>query len=245
MTTDAARKAVFNTPELLENIISFVSPTDILTKVQRLSRQWKDAVDSSRVIKTQLWLRVPNVTPTQPSNFTEMDEQSVPAWFFWGTLGMPIYSHAVAVNPVVLKGVQGSLKIYLDEELQHGPLEKSNDDLLHSKVVDFGHDELSGQSSGSALGPRGSWRDMYLTDPPITAALLLVCNYDDLEEEFGPRVIKVVVRDNDGLSLGLVHDNVVAALPLGVREKLRNTRFLFIGSLCIALRWRDMSATAH
>ena len=54
MTTDAARKAVFNTPELLENIIAFLPYTDILTKVKRLSRQWKDVVDSSPAIKTKL-----------------------------------------------------------------------------------------------------------------------------------------------------------------------------------------------
>jgi hypothetical protein len=62
MTTDAARKAVFNTPELLESIISFVPSTDILTKVQRLSRQWKDAVESSPVVKNKLWMKCVNAT---------------------------------------------------------------------------------------------------------------------------------------------------------------------------------------
>jgi hypothetical protein len=56
MTTDAARKAVFNTSELLENIISFLPPRDILTKVQRLSRQWKNAVESSPAIKNKFWM---------------------------------------------------------------------------------------------------------------------------------------------------------------------------------------------
>lgn len=38
MTTDAARKAVFETRELLEHIISFLPPTLIFCKVKRLSR---------------------------------------------------------------------------------------------------------------------------------------------------------------------------------------------------------------
>jgi hypothetical protein len=67
MTTDAALKAAFNTPELLENIISFVSPTDILTRVQRPSRQWEGAIDSSPAIKNKLWMGVPNVNAVQPT----------------------------------------------------------------------------------------------------------------------------------------------------------------------------------
>lgn len=71
MTTDAARKAVFNTPELLENIVSFLPHTDILTKVKRLSRHWNEVVDSSPVIKTELWLRPQNPTAIQPIAFTD------------------------------------------------------------------------------------------------------------------------------------------------------------------------------
>lgn len=236
MTTDAARKAVFDTPELLENIISFVPPTDIRTKVQRLSRQWKDAVDSSPVIKNKLWMKASNMTAVQPAWFTNMDEQLMPAYSFWGTVGMPVYSHVMTINPVVLRGLEGSLRISFDKDLQHEPLEKSNGDLVHSEVVDFTHDKPGGRPSPLVLELHGSWRDMYLANPPITTALLLVCNYDDLEQEFGPKVVKLVVRDHHGLTFGLVHDTVMAALPSGVRENLRTTNFLFIGSLCIALQ---------
>jgi hypothetical protein len=47
MTTDAARRAVFNTPEMLENIILFLPVRDVFAKVPRLSRSWKAVVDSS------------------------------------------------------------------------------------------------------------------------------------------------------------------------------------------------------
>jgi len=69
MTTDAARKAVFNTSELLENIISFLPHVDIL-KTQRLSRQWKNAVDSSPSLQTKLWLKPQQLKAIQPINFT-------------------------------------------------------------------------------------------------------------------------------------------------------------------------------
>jgi hypothetical protein len=236
MTTDAARKAVFNTPELLETIISFVSPTGILTKVQRLSRQWKEVVDSSPIIKNQLWMRVPNVNAVQPVYFTNMDKEFMPVYTFWDTIGIPVYSHAVTVNPAVLKGVKESLRIYMNQDLQDESLEKPNGDLMHSRIVDFTYDELSGRPSRSALENHDSWRSMYLTSPPVTTALLLICNYDDVEEESGPKVIKVSTREHDGLTLGLVHDSVMAALPMSVREKLKTTEFQFIGSLCIALQ---------
>lgn len=236
MTTDAARKAVFDTPELLENIVSFLPYTEILTKVQRLSRQWKDVVDSSPIIKNKLWMRVPNVTAIQPTSFTRMDEDPMPAYNFWDTIGVPVYSHTVTVNPAIFEGVKGSLRIYFDQDLQHEPFETPNGDILHSNVVDFTHDEPRARPSRPALELHSSWKDMYLADAPVTTALLLVCNYDDPEAEFGPRVIKVAVRDHDGLTLGLIHDTVVAALPWSVREKLKTTTFQFIGSLCMALQ---------
>lgn len=109
MTTDAARKAVFNTPELLEKIISLVSPRDILTKAQRLSRQWKDAVDCSPIIKIQLWMRVPNVTAIQPTAFTNM--HTFPEMPFVGRLGMPLSSHDVAFNPLPLASTGETFKL--------------------------------------------------------------------------------------------------------------------------------------
>jgi len=71
MTTDAARKAVFNTSELLENIISFLPMRDILTKVQRLSRQWKIVVESSPTIRNKLWMTSSKVPAVKSIDFTD------------------------------------------------------------------------------------------------------------------------------------------------------------------------------
>jgi hypothetical protein len=61
---------------------------------------------------------------------------------------------------------------------------------------------------------------MFLTNPPITTALLHVCNYADHVNEFGPEVIELFVRDHIGLTLGLVHDTLMASLPANVRQTL-------------------------
>lgn len=98
MTTDAARKAVFNTPELLENIISFVPPAEILTKVQRLSRQWKEAVDSSPAIRGKLWMMVPNTTAIQPTYV--INEHCALPFPPCSKLGIPVYSRTVTFNQV-------------------------------------------------------------------------------------------------------------------------------------------------
>jgi hypothetical protein len=149
-----------------------------------------------------------------------MDKDFMPVYTFWGTIGVPVYSHAVTINPAVLKGVKGSLRIYMNQDLQDESLEKPNVDLVHSRIVDFTYDELSGRPSRSSPENHDSWTGMYLTSPPVSTALLLICNYDDVEEESGPKVIKVSVREHYGLTLGLVHDSVMAALPVSLREKL-------------------------
>ena len=234
MTTDAARKAVFNTPELLENIIAFLPYTDILTKVKRLSRQWKDVVDSSPAIKTKLWMMSPNATAVQPTSFTS--EHTLPWSPQWGKLEMPIYSHAVEINPMLLKGQVGSLKITQNDYLSLFWLANTNGDTVHPKVVCFVSHKERGVPDCSALDPRSSWRGMYLTHPPITTALIHADNYDDLEEEYGPTEIGMVVRDHRGLTFGLVYDTIVAGLPSNVRESLKTARHRFLGSLYITLQ---------
>ena len=229
MTTDAARRAVFNTPELLENIISFVSPTDIRTKVQRVSRQWKEAVDSSPVIKNKLWMRGSHVSAVQPSYFSK--EHTFPQLVSWGKLGMPVYSHDVAFNPISLNGQVGSLRIELDETMPHRLLEKSNGDIVHPKAVDFSQHKARGSSDSSAVRLRYSWRDMYLTYPPIATAVVHACNFGDPGEEFGPEVIEMLVRDHGGLTLGLIYDILMAGLPSNVHKKLETTRCCYMGSL--------------
>lgn len=59
MTTDAARKAVFNTSELLESILVCLPPKTIFG-VQRVSKQFQAVIATSTPIQEKMFLRVRN-----------------------------------------------------------------------------------------------------------------------------------------------------------------------------------------
>jgi len=229
MTTDAARKAVFNTPELLENIISFIPPADILTKVQRLSRQWKDVVESSRIIRKQLWLRVPSVSTVRPTSFT--DAHTFPGLAYWGTPGMPLYPHTVAFNPLPLESTAEPFRVSPMDERQVKSIMEVSGSRVRPQRVKFSCQKASSRADCSF---RSSWRDTYLTDPPITTAFLNLNNSNDFEGRFGPSYITLSVRDQNGLTFGMVHDAIMAGLPANVQEDLRTTGSRFIGFLYAA-----------
>lgn len=58
MTTDAARKAVFNTSELLENILLHLPIRDTI-RARQVSHQFKDAIAASPAIQENIFLRLP------------------------------------------------------------------------------------------------------------------------------------------------------------------------------------------
>jgi hypothetical protein len=102
MTTDAARKAVFNTSELLENIISFLPARDILTKVPRLSRQWKTAVETSPTVRNKLWMTSCKAPAIQSIGFTDEHMSGDPTW---RQSARPMYSCDLTLNSALLHKV--------------------------------------------------------------------------------------------------------------------------------------------
>jgi hypothetical protein len=62
MTTDAPRQAALNTTEILENILSYL-PNRTVFGVQRVCRQWRDAIAVSPTIQDELFLRLRGQTP--------------------------------------------------------------------------------------------------------------------------------------------------------------------------------------
>lgn len=220
-----------------------MSPTDILTKVQRLSRQWKNVVDSSPIIKNKLWMRVPNVIVIQPTSFS--NEHTFPALPYWGTLEMPIYSHTVVFNPIPLERTRGPLKFSLNENRPVRYLVNFNGGLVYPTTLELSYRKANDRSDCSSLEFQSSWRDMYLTNPPITTALLSLDNYSDMEERYGPMVIRLSVRDHDGLTLGLTHDTIMRCLPSSVHGTLGTTSFTLVGSLDVAIKQHETSAASH
>lgn len=64
MTTDASRKAVFNTSELLEQVILCL-PMKKIFGIQRVSRQFRDVIAASPKIQEKMWLRLRNDFPKE------------------------------------------------------------------------------------------------------------------------------------------------------------------------------------
>ena len=233
MTTDAARKAVFNTPELLENIVSFLPHTDILTKVKRLSHQWKEVVDTSPVIKTKLWLRPQNPTAIQPIGFT--DEDTFPEAPLWGKVTMPIYSRTVSFNPACYDEAVGSVQMDMMLDIPTWVFELADGTLLHPGVISLDNHRNSVRHSRLGRETSSSWRDMYLTDPPITTGLMRLYELEDLSQGYNLKSISLALRDHHGLTLGLVHDAIMAGMTAGVRGEL-GVRPVRIGTFYSAFR---------
>lgn len=64
MTTDAARKAVLHTNELLEEVILYL-PMKTIFGVQRVCKQFKDVIATSPKIQTKMFLRLRNDVPDE------------------------------------------------------------------------------------------------------------------------------------------------------------------------------------
>lgn len=210
MTTHAARMAVFDTPELLENIITFLPATEILTKILRVSKTWKAAVKASPRIKTKLWLRPQAAAPSSP------DEYMSKAFVLSTTvirrmvlkLNLPIYTKPLLFNPFPRAAYTK------DERLVHVRV-ISISPPCHVVKVRFNWRWLS---KVSAHPRRPSWLDMYLTESPITVAPVVV----RLPLDPGSRtssaklVISATVRDRQGLTFAIVLDvmeRMAASIP--------------------------------
>lgn len=203
MTRDAARKAVFNTPELLENIISFLSPTDILTKVQRLSHQWKDAVNSSPTIKAKLWMRSQNSTAIS-TRFDDVYTFPGPSggWHL-GTL--PMYLYAVALNPKCChKTFQGVHFSYSTDSSPPHVLDDASSSWNCSAIQSSDHGRY--EYFGTNFGTSRTRRDTYLTNPPIAMGTIEVSS----EPEWN--TVACSFRDHGGVTFGAFHDTTFAIL---------------------------------
>lgn len=225
MTTDAARKAVFETPELLEHIITFLPATVILTRVKRLSRAWKAAVDSSPAIRTKLWLPTKGNTVSQPASFSDGYSEDE------GTHTIPIYSHDLFLNPFVDQGIK-MRTVDLESDISYLLLSDSLNSMKCAMEVQFcGVADNKARASRPAVGPSDTWRDMYLTNPPIDTAKLDV---DYSYKHWGgasTRTVHSVIRDHSGITLGLFYDMCLASVPFGIQEPLISGKETISGSV--------------
>ena len=102
LSTEVAEN-VFEIPELLGNILSYVPAEDLLTNKQLVSRTWKSAIDSTPTVKHKLWQRLQTPSAATPFTTTKWDNNT-----HWPTStsieqsilhsGVPAYNGTFAIN---------------------------------------------------------------------------------------------------------------------------------------------------
>lgn len=193
--TAAAQTAVFNTPELFEHIISFLPHSDTL-KVQRVSQQWKNAIRSSPSIQTKLWLRPQNPAAIPPVAFT--NESTFAQSVGWGRRTLPIYSRRVLLNPICLADKMGSVQ-FCKTFSPFWLFETASGSFLHTETISIFFFEEHGQHPYQPVDvSRGNWKNMYLTDPPITTCIIHLRHGSSFAGNDPHAYAPVAIRDHGG-----------------------------------------------
>ena len=105
MPTDSCND-VFNTPELLEAIVSLLPMRDILSNAQRVSRSWKNAVAQSPSTQIRLWLRSSTEEVASPVDYLATHDSEWPPSLHLPSY-MPTYAGNVVNNPTFISDTSG------------------------------------------------------------------------------------------------------------------------------------------
>ncbi|KAM0716083.1 hypothetical protein Q7P37_008597 [Cladosporium fusiforme] len=95
-----AARTVFNTAELLEQIITYL-PIRKTVCFQGVSRLWKEVIDNSPIIQTQLFLRSDSTRVISPQRMVKDPE----------VIRVPRYIGMVEVNPIITWDQQGTIPL--------------------------------------------------------------------------------------------------------------------------------------
>lgn len=242
MTTDASRRAVFNTTELLEKVISFLAPFEILTKVQRVSSGWKNTIANSPTVQALLWRpRVTRVlTPSVHSHEIEATSDNPNAALylrypfisrvFEGDLatGIPKYSEAVAFQELFFTKPGGADKDGVMELLFVDATAIGD---INTALLSWVYDMET-----TSHGSRPTWCDVYITLPPITTAQMSVFLKTTSEVS---EWIYVTVYDRNGITYGTT---------IGVLNKMRGPRPAWnseeLGRICFVAEGTEPNTAA-
>jgi hypothetical protein len=225
-TAGASQKEVFNTTELLENIISFLPPSEILTNAQRVSSGWKDTIAASPTVQTLVWKpRVAHIL--SPSAYSHeikatRNDKRAKLQFGWYiaenssidvlAFGVPKYSEAAAFQELFFKGLRPD-RPRPNEPVEIGPMnefdteEDKVDKYLAVSIerIPIGYlhsaemdwaDDLINPSHET----RQTWLDRHITSPPITAAQM--CVWVQPVDFMGNGFVYATVYDPRGITYG-------------------------------------------
>lgn len=226
-------------------MIVYLPPRDSLITVQRVSQQWKATVSSSPTIKAKLGIRSQGVTACTPSRFA--DEQ---IFNFSTVRGWPESCYVEMAYPMYLCDLTLNSRIHgkklhgLHVEWEEGGCVRDLSGISWSLPTLFFGIHSMEECETPSFGSFRTWREMYLTQPPITTGILELClAFDDGEHRLPtPDTICVAVRDHNGLTLGLLHDTMIAALESEFRDfQAYDSEKLFLGSFRFASTCENLS----
>lgn len=206
-----AMQNTLSLPELLENIISHIPERDILCNAQRVSRHWRTIIHSSPTIQKKIWLQPAEQPAISPTGFN--DDESL-------LLGeIPIYPRITLINPLLINPdikSNGWLEVSSELTVRMKPMG------LHKRPTGCSCPNLrmptpkvyeqikAEQKAGIACAP--SWRRMYLSQPPVTTAMLTVLYFYQASLD-GKDELQAMIREKRGVTLGLVYDMLAAMMP--------------------------------
>lgn len=198
-------------PELLENIIVHLPERDILINAQRVSRHWKTIIDSSPTIQKKIMFQPVKQSAISPVDF-DKDELIISG-------GTPIYSRTTLINPLLMSQntkSYGWLDVSPELSVRIKAMGLFNTPAgctcpnLRMPAPKLYKQIKADQKVGPACVP--SWRKMYLSQPPVTIAMLTIAYFYQAPVD-GDYLFQVMIRDKAGVTLGLVHDTLAATMP--------------------------------
>jgi hypothetical protein len=199
----AAMQKALGVLELLENIILYLPELDILI-AQRVSHNWKAAINASPVIRTKIWLQSQKAA-ISPSHFCcDTGLLPIPAYD-----GSPVYTQTTLHNTITVprNGLR-NLRLSLGFLARVSPM-PSHQNLSHGCSYSDGtnlsiHDvDTQPRKEFVAEGHCPSWYDMYISEPPVTTALLYARNSPP---------VKAMIHDKGGVTMGMVYDTLASVL---------------------------------
>jgi len=209
-SASAASAAVFNTPELLESILSHLSMKNLFV-ASRVAKGFHRLIETSPALQRKLFLLPGKGQPKWQLVQNDAEQSYAMVASSDKDVSDPSSTKASAhrnpkivarINPLLGPQTPGDEYLYIDDRLQ--PLRNLPSVLLHKLILE------------SNARPH-----MYLTDPPCTCAHVDVDYYDALRDSDVLR-IRRRVYDPVGVTFGAIHEALHAKGPVAVypgREK--------------------------
>ncbi|KAK5695468.1 hypothetical protein LTR97_008976 [Elasticomyces elasticus] len=177
MTTDAPRRAVFATVELLENILMH-TPIKAVFTAQRVCRQFRDIVSDSLQLQQKLFLRLPTLQSTERWTVVEAAGP-----MYHPTLRVVRLDSSDALPANVMVDLRKQSCLYkpatiLNPQFEAKHVVESPAVMQHFAARTLYNAEHIGLQEPTARSPAltspESWRKMYFTDRPCNKARLRI-----------------------------------------------------------------------